>query len=114
MTDMMRALRLHAKMKGDAFKFGVESGAESGNHPGVEQLSVDEVPVPAVQPGETLVRVMATGITRNELSGTPTLTNEDGSSRLPPIPGHEVAGIVEVVSGPMGSKAVGLAAHPPG
>jgi NADPH:quinone reductase-like Zn-dependent oxidoreductase len=78
------------------------------------QLSVDEVPVPVIQPGETLVRVMATGITRTELSWEPTLTYEDGSSRLPSIPGHEVAGIVEAVTGPLGSRAVGLAAFPPG
>src|ERR1700743_3559491 len=77
-------------------------------------VSIDEAPVPSLRPGDALIRVKATGITRDELTWGPTSTHKDGSSRLPSIPGHELAGIIEKIMPPLGSKAVGLAAHPPG
>ena len=56
-----------------------------------KQLEFAEVPVPAVGPGELLVRVAACGICGSDVHGY------DGSSgrRIPPIiMGHEAAGVV--------------------
>ncbi len=49
-------------------------------------------------PGDALVRVLASGTTRNELTWGPTYTDENGNSRTPSIPGHELCGIVESVA----------------
>jgi NADPH:quinone reductase-like Zn-dependent oxidoreductase len=73
--NLMNAARLHAKG-------------------GIGQLFYELAPVPILQEGEVLVQVMATGITKTELSWDETYKNADGSPRLPSIPGHELAGIV--------------------
>lgn len=71
----MNAARLHAKG-------------------GIEQLVYEQAPVPVLQEGDALVQVMASGITKTELEWDETYKNADGSSRLPSIPGHELAGII--------------------
>ena len=75
----MKAIRLHARG-------------------GAEQLVYEEAPRPALRPGDALVRVLATSLTRNELDWGPTYTDEQGQSRLPSIPGHELCGVVEEVA----------------
>ncbi|HEY6937197.1 MAG TPA: NADP-dependent oxidoreductase [Terriglobales bacterium] len=65
---------------------------------GPQELSYEEAPRPALRPGDALVRVYASGITLTELTWDETYQTEDGASRLPSIPGHEVSGIVEEVS----------------
>ncbi len=75
----MKAIRLHARG-------------------GPEQLVYEDAPEPAVRNGDALVRVHACAITPTELTWPPTYTTRDGASRLPSIPGHEVAGVVEAVS----------------
>ncbi len=45
-----------------------------------------------------MVKVLASGITRNELNWGPTYTDENGRNRLPTIPGHELCGIVTAVT----------------
>ncbi len=45
-----------------------------------------------------LVRVFATGITPTELTWDETYQREDGTPRIPTIPGHEVSGVVERVA----------------
>jgi NADPH:quinone reductase-like Zn-dependent oxidoreductase len=75
----MKAIRLHARG-------------------GAEQLVYEETPRPALRPGDALVRVLATSLTRNELDWGPTYTDEQGQSRLPSIPGHELCGVVEEVA----------------
>jgi NADPH:quinone reductase-like Zn-dependent oxidoreductase len=75
----MKAIRLHARG-------------------GAEQLVYEEAPRPALRPGDALVRVLASGLTRNELDWGPTYTDEQGNSRLPSIPGHELCGVVETVA----------------
>lgn len=83
----MKAIRLH----------------EKGN---AEQLIYEEAPVPGLKQGDALVRVLASGITTNELNWGPTYVDENGNSRLPAIPGHELCGIVEQIpSGTAGIEA---------
>jgi NADPH:quinone reductase-like Zn-dependent oxidoreductase len=64
---------------------------------GPETLVYEEAPVPALQPGDVLVRVHAAGISPAEFTWhiweTP-----DGRSRLPFIPSHEVSGVVADVA----------------
>jgi NADPH:quinone reductase-like Zn-dependent oxidoreductase len=75
----MKAIRLHARG-------------------GAEQLVYEEAPRPALRPGDALVRVLASGLTRNELDWGPTYTDEQGQPRLPSIPGHELCGVVETIT----------------
>lgn len=82
----MKAVRLHARG-------------------GTEQLVYEDAPQPAMEPGDALVRVHATGITRTELTWDQTYQHADGSPRIPTIPGHEMSGVVEAVS----DDAAGLA-----
>ncbi|MGA2882700.1 MAG: NADP-dependent oxidoreductase [Bryobacteraceae bacterium] len=65
---------------------------------GPEQLVYEDAPRPALKPGDALVRVYATGLTRTELTWDQTYQNQDGSPRIPTIPGHEVSGVIEAVS----------------
>ncbi len=63
-------------------------------HPpgGIESLRVEEIAIPRPGPGEALVEVHATAITRDEL--------EWPVDRLPAIPSYELSGIViEVAPG---------------
>ncbi|HVU99477.1 MAG TPA: NADP-dependent oxidoreductase [Puia sp.] len=62
---------------------------------GPEQVVFEDAPMPTLQPGDALVRVLASGTTRNELDWGPTYTDEHGNSRTPSIPGHELCGIIE-------------------
>jgi NADPH:quinone reductase-like Zn-dependent oxidoreductase len=62
---------------------------------GPEQLFFEDAPLPEVRPGDVLIRVRATGITPAELTWDETYQNADGTTRVPSIPGHEVAGVVE-------------------
>jgi NADPH:quinone reductase-like Zn-dependent oxidoreductase len=82
----MKAIRLHARG-------------------GPEQLVFEDAPRPAPGPGDAVVRVYATAITRTELTWDQTYQNPDGSPRLPAIPGHEVSGVIESV--PIGVRDLG-------
>jgi NADPH:quinone reductase-like Zn-dependent oxidoreductase len=73
---MMKAIRVHAPG-------------------GPEQLVVEKAPMPDLRDGDVLVRVLSCGLTRGELAWGPTSTDENGVSRLPSIPGHDLCGIVE-------------------
>jgi len=70
-TGLMQAVRLHAGDDGP-------------------RLTVEEVPVPQLQPSDALVRVHAAAITRDEL--------EWPVDRLPAIPSYEVSGVVHEVA----------------
>jgi NADPH:quinone reductase-like Zn-dependent oxidoreductase len=65
---------------------------------GPRQLVYEEVEKPLLDPGDALIRVIATSITKDELSWPPTYKTKDGQPRLPTIPGHEFAGIVDAVA----------------
>jgi NADPH:quinone reductase-like Zn-dependent oxidoreductase len=82
----MKAIRLHARG-------------------GPEQLVYEDAPTPELRPGDALVRVYATGITRTELTWDQTYRNPDGSPRIPTIPGHEMSGVIESV--PPGMQGLG-------
>lgn len=79
----MRALRLHS--------------------PGIDGLTVDEVAIPTLGPGEALVRAHAAAITRDEL--------EWPVDRLPAIPSYEVSGVVAEVAPDVTDVAVGDAVY---
>jgi NADPH:quinone reductase-like Zn-dependent oxidoreductase len=53
---------------------------------GADDLTLDEVAIPQLEPGEALVRVHAAALTRDEL--------EWPVDRLPAIPSYEVSGVV--------------------
>jgi NADPH:quinone reductase-like Zn-dependent oxidoreductase len=76
----MSALRLHAPASLDA-------------------LALEQVEIPAVGPGEVLVRVRAAAITRNEL--------EWPVDRLPAIPSYELSGTVAALAADVPDLAVG-------
>lgn len=61
---------------------------------GADKLVWEEAPMPALRPGDAMVKVLASSLTRNELTWGPTYADESGRSRLPTIPGHEFCGIV--------------------
>ena len=75
---------------------------------GPEVLVYEEAPLPLLVPGEALVRVRAVGITPSEL-GWNIWERPDGTSRLPVIPGHEVAGVVAAVAPDVTAVTVGAA-----
>jgi NADPH:quinone reductase-like Zn-dependent oxidoreductase len=84
---------------------------------GPEQLFLEDVATPEVEPGNVLVRVRATGITPAELTWDQTYQNADGTPRIPGIPGHEVSGVVEkmatdVTDFRLGDEVYGLADFP--
>ena len=62
---------------------------------GPESLVYEDAPMPALGPGELLIKVRAAGITPTELTWGSTFTDPDRRSRLPSIPAFEVSGIVE-------------------
>ncbi len=69
------------------------------------RLVVEDVPLPALRPGDVLVRVHASGVSPGELDWNGTWLSHDGGRRTPPIvPGHEVSGVVEKV----GAGAAGI------
>lgn len=62
---------------------------------GPELLAYEDAPKPDLQPGDALVRVVATSITKTELTWDETYTGCNGQPRIPTIPRHEFAGIVD-------------------
>src|SRR5215470_14997643 len=84
---------------------------------GPEQLFFEDAPLPEVRNGDVLVRVRATGITPTELTWDESYQNADGTARIPGIPGHEVAGVVERLAPDVtdfrpGDEVYGLADFP--
>jgi propanol-preferring alcohol dehydrogenase len=67
-------------------------------------LQLDEIPVPAPQRGQVLLRVLACAVCRTDLH---IVDGELPGPKLPLVPGHEIAGVVEE-AGPDASRfAVG-------
>jgi NADPH:quinone reductase-like Zn-dependent oxidoreductase len=77
---------------------------------GPQALVYEDAPVPALQPGDALVRVHAAGISPAEFTWhiweTP-----NGRSRLPLIPSHEVSGVVTAVAPEVRDLEVGDAVY---
>jgi NADPH:quinone reductase-like Zn-dependent oxidoreductase len=72
----------------------------------------DDAPSPKLDPGDVLIRVHASGVTPSELDWSGTWVDPSGMPRTPPIvPGHEVAGVVEVTGPAVDDLAVGDAVY---
>ena len=78
---------------------------------GPELLVHEDAPKPALQPGDALVRVIATSITKTELTWDETYRDCDGQPRIPTIPGHEFAGIVDALASDAAGVRVGDAVY---
>jgi NADPH:quinone reductase-like Zn-dependent oxidoreductase len=78
---------------------------------GPDLLAYEDAPKPALQPGDALVRVIATSITKTELTWDETYTDCDGRPRIPTIPGHEFAGIVDTLASDAAGVHVGDAVY---
>jgi NADPH:quinone reductase-like Zn-dependent oxidoreductase len=74
---------------------------------GAVQFVYEEAPQPQPRHGEVLVRVYATGVTPDEPTWSQTWKTRIGVERPQPIPGHEMAGIVEEVGTGITTLAVG-------
>lgn len=72
-------------------------------------LRVERVPVPAIGAADALVRVAACGICGSDV---PRVTTT-GTYRFPTIPGHEMAGVVEVLGPAAAATAPDLAVGTP-
>ena len=66
---------------------------------GPRELRVEELPVPAPEPGDVLLQVRAAAITRDELSWP--------TDRLPAIPSYEVSGVVAAIGAGVTTLVVG-------
>jgi NADPH:quinone reductase-like Zn-dependent oxidoreductase len=77
---------------------------------GPETLVYEDAPVPALQPGDVLVRVHAAGISPAEFTWRIWET-PDGRSRVPFIPSHEVSGVVADVAPDVRDVEVGDAVY---
>ncbi|BDG05040.1 NADP-dependent oxidoreductase [Anaeromyxobacter oryzae] len=77
---------------------------------GPEALVYEDAPIPALQPGDALVRVHAAGISPAEFTWHIWETPE-GRSRLPLIPSHEVSGVVVAVAPDVRDVEVGGAVY---
>lgn len=78
---------------------------------GPEQLAYEEAPRPAIEPGDALVRVQATGITPTELSWSSNVTTRDGKDRLPVVPAYELSGVVEELAPDVKDVTIGEAVY---
>ena len=78
---------------------------------GPELLAYEDAPKPSLQPGDALVRVIATSITKTELTWDETYRDCDGRPRIPTIPGHEFAGIVDALTPEAAGVRVGDAVY---
>jgi threonine dehydrogenase-like Zn-dependent dehydrogenase len=71
---------------------------------GPEQMSVEEVPEPAIEPGTVIVRPTATGICGSEIEG---YLGRMGNRTPPLVMGHEFAGIVTEVGESVDENLIG-------
>src|SRR3984957_10853748 len=81
---------------------------------GPEALIYENAPRPRLMPGDALVRVYASAITKDELTWDPTYQTANGGPRTPSIPGHEFSGVVEELApdteiAKVGEEVYGLA-----
>jgi NADPH:quinone reductase-like Zn-dependent oxidoreductase len=77
---------------------------------GPEVLVHEDAPIPALEPGDGLVRVHAAGISPAEFTWQIWET-PDGHSRFPFIPSHEVSGVVAAVAPDVRDVEVGDAVY---
>ena len=80
---------------------------------GADTLVYESVARPAPGSGEVLVEVHAAAITPTEFTWDPTWTDQQGKSRLPIVPSHEISGVVaqtgpDAVDIAVGNQVYGL------
>ncbi len=78
---------------------------------GPELLAYEDAPNPALQPGDARVRVIATSITKTELTWDETYRDCGGRPRIPTIPGHEFAGVVDALAPETAGVRIGDAVY---
>jgi NADPH:quinone reductase-like Zn-dependent oxidoreductase len=88
----MKAIRMHSKG-------------------GPKLLAYEDAPKPQLEPGDAMVRVSASSITKTELTWSETYTACDGKPRLPTIPGHEFSGVVDEITAGVTDVKVGDAVY---
>ena len=74
---------------------------------GPEVLVYEDAPKPALMPGDALVRVFASAITKDGLIWDATYQTDKGEPRTPSIPGHEFSGVVEELAPGAAGVALG-------
>jgi NADPH:quinone reductase-like Zn-dependent oxidoreductase len=77
---------------------------------GPETLVYEDAPIPAIEPGDALLRVHAAGVSPAEFTWELWET-PDGRSRIPFIPSHEVSGVVAAIAPDVRELAVGDAVY---
>jgi L-iditol 2-dehydrogenase len=100
-TSTLSAERTAEKVKQE-FAFVVPSKMRAVVYHGVNDVRMEEVPVPEIGPGEILVRVHTCGICGTDLKKIST-----GSHSAPRIFGHETAGVVALVGEGVSKFSVG-------
>ncbi|MEP7366009.1 MAG: NADP-dependent oxidoreductase [Acidobacteriota bacterium] len=70
-------------------------------------LVESEIPRPAAEVGEVLIKVHAVGVTPTELGWYPTTHSKSGEVRVGAVPGHEFSGVVAEVGAGVVDWAVG-------
>jgi NADPH:quinone reductase-like Zn-dependent oxidoreductase len=73
---------------------------------GPEALAYEDVPIPALEAGDALVRVHAAGVSPAEFTWR-IYETPDGGSRLPAILSHEISGVVAAVAAGVRDVEVG-------
>lgn len=69
-----------------------------------ELPTIEELPMPVVEPAGAVIRVEATGLCRSDWHGW---SGHDPDIRLPHVPGHEYAGVVHAVGEDVSRVSVG-------
>jgi alcohol dehydrogenase len=67
-------------------------------------LGIETVPDPSPSPGGVIIKVKATGLCRSDWHGW---MGHDSDIRLPHVPGHELAGIVEAIGSEVKKVSIG-------
>lgn len=79
---------------------------------GPDQLVLDvDASTPTPRSGEVRLRVRAAALTPGELTWDETYRHRDGSPRLPTIPGHDVAGVVDALGPDVADLSIGDAVY---
>ncbi len=78
---------------------------------GPERLFYEEALKPTLRAGDALVRVHSCAITPTELTWSATFSTQEGTERLPSIPGHELSGVIEAVQSDAAGMNIGDAVY---
>lgn len=88
MKKTMKAIRLH-------------------NYGSIEQLQYEEIPIPEIDDNQVLVKIYATSVNHLEIKKASGAFRDKFELKMPWIPGHDFAGIVEKVGRNVTSFSIG-------